>query len=63
MEHRINKAQRIEVIEIELDKGEGTEESPFRGVVQYWTLDGILITEIDKLNLNTSKSTQREYYN
>lgn len=63
MEHRINKAQLVEVIEIKLDKGDGTVKSPFRGVVQYWTLDGNLITEIDKLNLNTSKSTQREYYN
>jgi hypothetical protein len=49
MEHSINKAQRIEVIKIEFEKGEGTKNSPFRGVVQYWTLDGELITEIDKL--------------
>ena len=49
MEHSIEKAQLVEVIKIELDKGEGTEKSPFRGVVQYWTLDGKLITEIDKL--------------
>ena len=49
MEHSIEKAQLVEVIKIELGKGEGTEKSPFRVVVQYWTLDGKLITEIDKL--------------
>lgn len=36
----------------------GSKNSPFRGVVQYWTLDGKLITEIDRL-----KEMQREYYN
>lgn len=58
MEHEINKAEIVEVIKIELDKGEGTEESPLWGVVQYWTLDGKLITEIDRL-----KETPREDYN
>jgi len=58
MEHEINKAEIVEVIKIELDKGEGTRQNPFRGVVQYWTLDGKLLMEIDRL-----KETPREDYN
>ena len=47
MEHSIEKAQLVEVIKIELDKGEGTEESPLWSVTQYWSLDGEMLVEKD----------------
>ena len=59
MEHNIEKAQLVEVIKIELDKGEGTRQSPFRGEVQYWTLDGKLITEIDSLKETQTLGNER----
>ena len=47
MEHNIKTAKRIEVIEIELENGEGTEESPLWSVTQYWSLDGEMLAEKD----------------
>ena len=51
-------AKVIRVIVTDLDIwGEGTEESPMRRILQYWTLDGMLLAEIDPL------SKKRLYYN
>lgn len=37
-------AEVIEVIKTNLfEKGEGTEDNPYRRVTQYWTLDGKLL--------------------
>ena len=39
----------IQVIRTELSKrGEGTEEDPIRLIIQYWSLDGELLAEVDE---------------
>ena len=40
-------AKVIQVIETRATKGSGTENDPTREVIQYWHLDGKLLTEID----------------
>jgi hypothetical protein len=42
-------AKVIQVIEVELLRGKGTEDSVMRGVTQYWSLDGELLAENDPL--------------
>lgn len=37
----------IEVIEAIVPRGCGTEENPYRSVVQYWTKEGQLLAEDD----------------
>lgn len=41
MEH----AELISVIKTISTKGDGTENDPYRRVVQYWTVDGELLCE------------------
>ena len=42
-------ARVIQVIEVEVTRGKGTEDSVMRGVTQYWSLDGELLAENDPL--------------
>ena len=42
-----DSAQVVEVIRTTALRGDGTEAYPARQVVQYWTLDGKLLVEID----------------
>lgn len=42
-------AKVIQVIEVEITRGKGTEDSVMRGVTQYWSLDGELLAENDPL--------------
>ena len=42
-------AKVIQVIEVEVMRGKGTEDSVLRGVMQYWSLDGELLAENDPL--------------
>ncbi len=44
---RIDRAKKIEVLEINVVAGEGTEECPMRLLRSYWTLDGIKIATIE----------------
>ncbi len=42
------KARVIQVIETYLEqRGKGTPEDPTRRIMQYWTLDGELLAEVD----------------
>lgn len=45
---RIDSAQVIPVIRLEATDGRGTYESPSRGVIQYWSLDGQLLAVQDE---------------
>jgi len=46
----------IHVIRTELSKrGEGTEEDPIRLIVQYWSLDGELLAEVDEFQKEETK--------
>lgn len=40
-------AKVIQVIETRATRGSGMENDPVREVIQYWHLDGKLLTEID----------------
>lgn len=43
-----DKARVIKVIETTLARrGDGSEAQPHRVVVQYWSLDGVLLAEVD----------------
>jgi len=47
----------IHVIETELElRGDGTPESPFRRVRQYWTFDGVLLAEVDPHDVRAAQS-------
>ncbi len=41
----MERAKLVPVIQVILRKGNGTENDPYREVVQYWTLDGELLCE------------------
>lgn len=40
-------AKVIQVIEVEITRGNGVEGDVMRGVTQYWSLDGTLLAEND----------------
>ena len=44
------KVRTMVVIEVERKRGCGTEEDPIREVIQYWDLNGNLLTEHDPRN-------------
>jgi len=44
--------REVKVLEVILNSGDGTTESPCRFVYQYWTKDGRLIAEKDVLEIN-----------
>lgn len=46
-------ARVIEVIETRSCRGSGTQEDPYRIVVQYWSLEGELLAEKDDIRENT----------
>lgn len=49
-------AKVIKVIRTDLDvRGKGTPESPIRRIVQFWTLDGELLAEVDPFDETTGK--------
>lgn len=43
----------MQVICAEITKGKGTEENPVRIVIQYWSVDGELLAEVDPFQGNT----------
>ncbi len=43
----VNKAELIEVIKTESICGKGTEESPVRLIIEYWSLEGELLARVD----------------
>ena len=43
----INSARVIQVIEVSTIKGAGTEESPVRESIEYWSFGGALLAEKD----------------
>ncbi len=43
----IDRAKVIQVIEVLVVKGEGTEEDPCRIIREYWSLDGVLLSRFD----------------
>lgn len=47
-----DSAKIEQVIVTKALKGSGTENDPFREVVQYWTLDGKFLGELDETDLN-----------
>ncbi len=46
----VNKAELIEVIKTESVCGKGTEESPVRVVIEYWSLEGELLARVDTIH-------------
>lgn len=44
---KIEKVKIVEVIKVELIRGDGVEKSPVRKVIQYWDLKGNLINDDD----------------
>lgn len=40
-------AKVIQVIETEITRGKGVTGDIYRGVKQYWTLEGVLLAEVD----------------
>jgi hypothetical protein len=50
-------AKVIQVIEVEITRGKGTEDSVMRGVTQYWSLDGELLAENDPLATDRPSAT------
>lgn len=43
----MESAKIVQMIKTMSTRGNGTENDPYREVVQYWTLDGVLIAEED----------------
>ena len=44
----MDTAKLIQVIETTiLRRGDGTKENPIRFITQYWSIDGILLAEVD----------------
>ncbi len=43
----VNKAELIEVIKTDSVCGKGTEESPVRVIIEYWSLEGKLLARVD----------------
>ncbi len=43
----VNKTELIEVIKTESVCGKGTEESPVRIIIEYWSLEGELLARVD----------------
>ena len=43
----MENARLVPIIQTVVRKGDGTENDPYREVVQYWTLDGELLCEIN----------------
>lgn len=47
----MNHCKVIQVIETNLrTRGDGTSKNPIRNIVEYWTLDGRLLAEVDPVN-------------
>ena len=42
-----DSARVIQVIETNAIRGRGTTDDPVRGVLQYWSMEGILLAEND----------------
>lgn len=51
------QAKTITVIEVRSTRGKGTEASPYRGVIEYFSLDGKLLAESDPLPEHRSCAT------
>jgi len=47
--HEVDCVRKVEILEVLLNAGDGTEKSPVRSVYQYWTKDGRLIAIKDPL--------------
>lgn len=45
----------IQVIEVISLRGKGTEDEIYREVIQYWSLDGVLLAEHDPVKVNEVK--------
>ncbi len=48
---RVGLAKRIEVIEVRTSVGRGrpgTDDTPVRGIIEYWSLDGVLLATYDQ---------------
>lgn len=43
LNEKINYVELVEVIKIELTRGDGTEKDPVRSVTQYWDMNGNLL--------------------
>lgn len=44
---RVDRAEIIKVIRVDVIRGLGTEHQPYRTVTEYWTLDGQKLVEHD----------------
>ena len=52
----VENVKVVSVIQAVTKKGSGTENDPYREVVQYWTLNGELLSE--KLNYDSARIGQ-----
>lgn len=53
-------AKVIQVIEVEITRGKGVEGDVFRGVTQYWALDGTLLAEKDPCAIDEAVMADRK---
>lgn len=49
VDERIDQAKIIEIIQVDVCKGKGTEEEPCRRVEKFFKIDGTFIGQIDPL--------------
>lgn len=57
----MENAKVIQVIQTIFEKGNGTEDNPYRNVIQYWDFEGNLIATKDSV-IKPTEITKR-YYN
>lgn len=57
----IHSARMMEVIEVKVTRGVGTEENPCRIVTQYWSQRGELLAESDSTTDTSFASSESNY--
>jgi hypothetical protein len=61
MERKIEKepptlVEVVTLIHVRSTRGDGTEENPVRGIVQFWSLEGELIAEAESNNYQSLRA-------
>lgn len=57
----IHSAKVVQVIEVRVNRGAGTEEDPCRIVTQYWSQKGELLAESDSTTDTSFASSELNY--
>jgi len=56
----VNSARVIQVIEVKSIFGKGTDDDPVRELVEYYTLDGLLLADVDRWQENADAQAKGE---